>query len=115
MRPGVRRDLVARVVRVLERLRLRVDAVVQGARDEEGGLCACGCELLEESGLVLVWPVVEGESHDAWSAAGGDHAALARLDGGCGGQREKKREECRTHSWVTWWKPFMGLTSGLSF
>lgn len=78
VRPGVRGDLVARIKGLLDSGALVVDAAVQGARHEEGGLGAAVVEDVDELGGVLVRAVVVGEGEDARLGALLDHDACAR-------------------------------------
>lgn len=90
VRPGVRGDLVAGVEGLLDGGLLVVDAAVQRARHEEGGLGAAVVEDIDQLGGVLVRAIVVGEGEDARLGALLDYDASAggaldqvegRLDG----------------------------------
>jgi len=76
VRPRVRRDLVARLVRVLQRRLLIVDAAIERARHEEGGLGAARVECVDELLRVARWTVVVCEGDLPWRGALGNDLAV---------------------------------------
>lgn len=90
--PGVRSDLVARVVSLLDDVGVVVDAAVELAAHEESGLDTSRVERVDQSRSPLVRTVIEGDGNGVVLGAASDESTKRKLGsasgasgGGCGG------------------------------